>query len=124
MTGNILLYLGGALPLIWGVAHLFPTGSVVSGFGDITPDNRRIITMEWINEGVTLIFVGVLVFTVTMIDSGSTLARGVYIVSSALLLVLALVSLFTGYRVDFLPYKLCPLIFGISAFLILAGTFI
>jgi hypothetical protein len=97
---------------------------VVSGFGDITIDNKRIITMEWIVEGVALIFVGVLVSAVTMIDSGSVVASAVYITSSAMLIVLALVSLFTGYRVNFLPFKLCPFIFGASAVLILAGTFV
>jgi hypothetical protein len=124
MTNEILLYLGSLLTVIWGVAHLFPTRSVVSGFGDITIDNKRIITMEWIVEGVALIFVGVLVSAVTMIDSGSVVASAVYITSSAMLIVLALVSLFTGYRVNFLPFKLCPFIFGASAVLILAGTFV
>ena len=124
MTNEILLYLGSLLTVIWGVAHLFPTRSVVSGFGEITIDNRRIITMEWIVEGVTLIFIGVLVSTVTLIDSGSDVASAVYIISSAMLIVLALVSLFTGYRVNFLPFKLCPFIFGASAVLILIGAFV
>jgi predicted RND superfamily exporter protein len=123
MTGEVFLFLGSVLTSLWGVAHLFPTRSVVSGFGDISPDNRRIITMEWIIEGVALIFVGVLVSMVTIIDSGSPVARAVYIASSIFLVVLALISLFTGFRVDFLPYKLCPLIFGTSAVLILAGAF-
>jgi hypothetical protein len=35
----------------WGVAHLFPTRSMVNGFGDIGTENRRVITMEWIFEG-------------------------------------------------------------------------
>ena len=124
MTNEILLYLGSLLTVIWGVAHLFPTRSVVSGFGEITIDNKRIITMEWIVEGVTLIFIGVLVSTVTLIDSSSDVASAVYITSSAMLIVLALVSLFTGYRVNFLPFKLCPFIFGASAVLILAGAFV
>jgi predicted RND superfamily exporter protein len=124
MTGEILLYLGSGLTSIWGAAHLLPTRSVVSGFGEISPDNRRIITMEWIIEGVALIFVGALVLTVTIIDSASPVAHAVYLSSSVLLLVMALVSLFTGFRVGFLPYKLCPLIFSISAVLILAGTFL
>jgi hypothetical protein len=124
MTNEILLYLGSVLAVIWGVAHLFPTKSVVSGFGEVTIDNKRIITMEWIVEGVALIFIGVLVSVVTLIDSGSAVASAVYITSSAMLIVLALVSLFTGYRVNFLPFKLCPFIFGASAVLILAGTFV
>lgn len=124
MTNQILLYLGSALTVIWGVAHLFPTRSVVSGFGEISTDNKQIITMEWIVEGVALIFIGVLVSVVTLIGYETDVARAVFISSSAALVVLALVSLFTGYRVDYLPFKLCPFIFGASAVLVLAGAFI
>jgi hypothetical protein len=44
MLNQVLLYVGAFFVLGWGTAHLFPTRSVVKGFGDITPDNRRIIT--------------------------------------------------------------------------------
>jgi hypothetical protein len=124
MTNEILLYLGSLFTVIWGAAHLFSTKSVVSGFGEITIDNRRIIMMEWIVEGVALIFIGVLVFVVNLVDSGSEVASAVYITSSGALILLALVSLLTGFRVNFLPFKLCPFIFGASAVLILAGTFV
>lgn len=52
MINQVLLYAGGALPLIWGVAHLFPTKNVVAGFGEISVDNKRIITMELIGISV------------------------------------------------------------------------
>ena len=68
MSEGVLLYGGSALTVVWGIAHLFPTKSVVAGFGAITPDNERIITMEWILEGVSLVWIGVLVATVTAID--------------------------------------------------------
>ncbi len=44
MLAQVLLYLGSAIPLFWGISHLFPTRSVVRGFGDISVDNQRIIT--------------------------------------------------------------------------------
>jgi hypothetical protein len=37
---------------------------------------------------------------------------------------LALVSLFTGFKVHFLPFKLCPVIFTVSAALILLGAMV
>lgn len=43
--------------------------------------------------------------------------------SAVALVVLAIVSLFSGFKVNFLPYKLCPAIFGALAVLIIAGTF-
>ena len=66
--------------------------------------------MEWIVEGVSLILVGALVAVVTFIDPKDAVSKAVYIVSTIGLLTLALVSLFTGFKVRFLPFKLCPFI--------------
>ena len=120
----ILLYLGSGLTVIWGIAHLFPTKSVVQGFGEITIDNKRIITMEWIIEGISLIFIGVLVATVTVIDPSNVVSTAVYFISVIMLLVMALLSLFTGFKISFLPFKLCPIIFTTSAVLIVIGGLI
>ncbi len=121
MVDQIFLYIGSALTVIWGIAHLFPTRSVVQGFGDISIDNKRIITMEWIIEGIALIFIGVLVGAVTMVDATNTVSTVVYWISICALIVLALVSLFTGFRISFLPFRLCPFIFTGSAVLIFIG---
>lgn len=119
--GKLLLYVGALLPLLWGLSHLFPTRSVVRGFGEISEDNKNIITMEWIVEGVALIFIGTLVAMVTYLDPASTAASASYIAASCCLVVLAVVSLFTGFRINFLPFKLCPAIFTASAVLITLG---
>lgn len=121
MINLVLLYLGAALTALWGISHLFPTRSVVKGFGEISVDNQRIITMEWIVEGVSLIFIGVLVALVTIVDSSSSVSKAVYLLSAIGLIVLALVSLFTGFKIKFLPFRLCPVIFTVSAVLIVIG---
>lgn len=122
MLNLMLLYLGALLTIIWDVAHLFPTRSVTKGFGDISRDNKYIITMEWIGEGVTLIFIGLLVTAVTWMDRSSALATVIYWICFAQLNVLSAVSLFTGFKVNFLPYKLCPIIFTGSSVLIILGS--
>ncbi|MFB0515085.1 MAG: hypothetical protein ACETWG_00590 [Candidatus Neomarinimicrobiota bacterium] len=53
MLNDILLHIGSAIIIVWGIAHLVPTRNIVAGFGDLSPDNTRIITMEWIAEGLT-----------------------------------------------------------------------
>ncbi len=116
-----LLYLGAGLTAVWGIAHLFPTACVVKGFGDISRDNRRIIMMEWIVESVSLILVGALVAAAASIDPAQAVSQAVFLISAGGLLILALVSLFTGFKVRFIPFKLCPLIFTVSAVLILVG---
>jgi len=122
MTGSILLYIGSLLPLGWGIAHLFPTRAVVQAFGDISSDNRRIITMEWILEGVALIFVGLLVALVTFVDPTGTASRAVYWSAFGVLNIFSAVSLFTGFRNSFIAFRLCPLIFTGSSILVLAGA--
>ena len=121
MLNQILLYLGSAFTAFWGIAHLFPTKSVVSGFGEISVDNKRNITMEWIIEGIALIFVGSIVAIVTAIDHTSSISLVIYLSSVVVLFVLAFVSLLTGFKISFLPFKLCPVIFITSAVLIILG---
>ena len=121
MTKEILLYLGAGLTALWGLAHLIPTKQIVAGFGEISQDNKHIITMEWIVEGLALIFIGGVVAVATAIDVLSPVSSGVYLISAGMLVILGGVSLFTGFKVNFFMFKLCPLIFGISTALILAG---
>lgn len=121
MLSQILLMAGASTTFIWGIAHLFPTKAVVRGFGDISQDNKYIITMEWVVEGVALVFMGVLVAGVTLIDKSSPVSSYVYIISIAMLFTLAIISLFSGFKVNFLPFKLCPIIFTLSSILIILG---
>jgi hypothetical protein len=116
-----LFYISGMLTLLWGIAHLFPTAGVVQGFGDISSDNKLIITMEWIIEGLTLIFLGVLTIVVTKTETQNKLAKNVYILITGMLFAMAILSVFTGFRINFLPFRLCPIIFSASAILILVG---
>ena len=122
MFSQILIYSGSAFISFWGVAHLFPTRSVVSGFGEISVDNKRIITMEWIIEGIALIFIGSINAIVTAIDHTSSISLAIYLSSAVALIVFAFVSLLTGFKISFLPFKLCPVIFITSAVLIILGS--
>ena len=124
MTNQVLLYLGSSFLFFWGAAHLFPTRSVVRGFGDISSDNKRIITMEWIVEGLALMFIAAVVASVTYLDYASAISRTVYWLSFVMLNTLSGVSLFTGFKVNFLPYRLCPVIFTTASILIVTGSYI
>jgi len=77
--------------------------------------------MEWIVEGATLIFLGLLIAMVTFIDPNTFMASIVLVCVMAMLLALAVISFFTGFKVDFLPFKICPFIFTTSAVMILLG---
>ena len=122
MTGEVLIYTGSFMLFGWGAAHLFPTKNIVNGFGEISPDNKRIITMEWIIEGVSLVFIGFLVALVTYVESTSNISNLVYWTSFGVLNVLSFISLFTGFKISFFMYKLCPFIFSTSSLLIIIGS--
>ena len=121
MNAAVLIYISSLLLFGWGVAHLFPTRNVILGFGEISADNKRIIQMEWITEGVALIFIGVLVAIVTYLDRTSLVSKAGYWTSFGVLNVLSSISLFTGFRNSLIVYKLCPVIFTSSSILIFIG---
>ncbi len=77
--------------------------------------------MEWIIEGIALIFIGSINVIVTAIDHTNSISLAIYLGSVVVLIVLALVSLFTGFRINFLPFRLCPVIFTTAAVLIFLG---
>lgn len=123
MLSQTLLLTGSAMIAFWGVMHLVKTGPVVDGFKPLTDDNRYVFTMEWILEGVTLVFVAALVSVTTVWGSSTEFGSMiVYRMSAILLLVMAAVSLRTGAKASPLPYKLCAPIFGLAAALILFGS--
>jgi hypothetical protein len=123
MTGSILLYFGSAVAFIWGVAHIAATRPVVRGFGDISIDNRRILTMEWIAGGIALCFIGLLVGLVTASGSpGNQVSKVVYIACAAALLSFVGLTAVTGFRTSVAPVKACPFVDGTAAILIITGA--
>ncbi len=123
MVNDILLYTGSAVITLWGIAHIVPTKSVVNGFVSITQDNKRIITMEWIAEGLTLCFLGLLVLAVTVLgDPHSYVSIIVYRAAALMLILMAGLTLFTGARTSIVPIKICPVIKTIVAIMFFLGS--
>ncbi len=118
MLNEILLYIGAGIITIWGVALLIATKAIVKGFGAISEDNRKIITMESIAEGLTLCFIGILVLLVTIFTGIQNEAtRILYPACAVMLLIMAVLTLATGARTSILPYKICPVVKTIVAVL-------
>jgi chromate transport protein ChrA len=123
MINEILLYIGAGVITLWGIAHIVPTKAIVNGFEAISEDNKKIITMESIAEGITLCFVGVLVLLVTSLaDSQSQAANIVYLACGVMLLIMAILTALTGARTSILPYKICPAVKTIVAILFILGS--
>lgn len=125
MISFVLYIVGAAVIILWGIAHIIPTGKVVAGFGDISADNRRIITMEWLAEGIVLCFLGVLVLILTLFGYSADEAGKITIRCVAgMLLVMAVLTLLTGAKTKIIPIKICPVIKTASAALLLIGSLV
>jgi hypothetical protein len=123
MLNETLVYIGSSIIIAWGIAHLVPTGQIIKGFGNISEDSKKILAMELLAEGFTLIFLGVLplVFTILSGPQGKP-ADIVYLATASMLLLMAILTIFTGARTPDIPYKICPLIKTAVAVLFILGS--
>jgi len=123
MTSDILVYTGSGVITLWGIAHIVPTKSVVKGFGPISEDNKRIITMEWVAEGLALCFIGLLVMVVTIWEGPENPASIiVYRASAAMAIIMAGWTFLIGGRTSIIPIKICPLVLTTVAVLFFLGS--
>jgi hypothetical protein len=111
--------------IAWGVAHIVPTGAVVRGFGGLSPDNRRIITMEWVAEGLALGFIGVLTLIVALVaGAGDPVGILVDRLAAAALIVFASWTAVAGFRTAVIPIRICPFVLSAAAALLIAAPFV
>ena len=123
MLNQMLLYVAALACIVWGTAHILATRPVVALFGNLSHDNHWNIIMEWVAEGLTYIFLGLLVVAVTLAQGlgtwpGITVYRGV----ALMLLVMAGWTLMSGARASIIPNKVCPVVLSTAAILLLAAS--
>jgi hypothetical protein len=118
-----LAYAAAGIILLWGVSHIIPTREVVENFGDISTDNRHIITMEWVAEGLSFIFVAGLVAVVTLSSVALEPAEDlIYRVVPVFLLTIGAWTAMTGARTGVIWFKMCPVVMVVSSGLLIAAS--
>lgn len=122
MMSTVLLAAAALISTLWGIGHVLPTRSIVDGFGALTVDNRRILVMEWVAEGLTLIFLGVLIGAVGLWGDDGGTSRLVLRLAAGMLIAMAALSAFTGARTSALPMRLCPVVKSVTAILVVIAT--
>jgi hypothetical protein len=122
MNNEILIYAGSTIIILWGIAHLIPTKAIVKGFGDISADNKKVLAMEIIAEGMTLIFLGVLPLLLTLMSDKDVIVNRTIFICAIMLLAMALLTLFTGARTSVIWYKICPAVKTAAAVLFILGS--
>jgi hypothetical protein len=125
MTAELLLYAGSTIIFIWGIAHIVPTKMVVAGFEPLSRDNRLVLTMEWVAEGLVLMFIGGLCALLTLVVGPQAAgARTVYWACAAMLLVLATWTALMGGRTRVVQFKICPIVKSVVAGLLIVGSIV
>ena len=125
MISNILIYSGTLLTIIWGIIHVIPNKKVMAAIGKKNWEMQEIVFMEWILEGITLIFIGILVFLVNTFGEGPNVAcHIVFRVSAAMLASMATWTLITGAITSFRPLKFCPFVKLIAGTMIFFGSYL
>jgi hypothetical protein len=108
--------------IIWGVMHMGTVRSILAGFGEVSPQNKRIFVMEWIGGGLILVFLGGIIALVTLLGTpGSPEQLLVVWASVVICIALAGLSLLTGARTRVILMKLYPWVLIFSAFLLVMG---
>jgi hypothetical protein len=118
-----LAYAAAGIVFLWGVSHIVPTQQVVGGFGDISKDNRYIITMEWVAEALSFMFVAALIVAVTWSAQAPEAAEDlVYRVAAGFLLAVGAWTALTGARTKVIWFKMCPVVMLVTSGLLIAAS--
>jgi hypothetical protein len=131
---DYLFLAGGLIAAVWGIAHLIPIPRIIKMFGDISGENKRVLAMSWIAEGVALIFIGAVVcLTVAIAGTENDATRVVTWSAAAAMFCFVGVNLFTGlglkarpegFRTSIIPIKACVFVDGLAGALFLIGSII
>lgn len=120
---QVWLYAGSIIITLWGIAHLFPTKSIITGLGSISIENKRIFAMAWIAEGIAMISIGALVLLINILGyTAESVARFIYGYFAIVLFLMAILSFFTGFRTSIIPMKICPFIKLLTMMTLIFGS--
>ncbi|HLN16634.1 MAG TPA: hypothetical protein VK277_07795 [Acidimicrobiales bacterium] len=117
---DVLAYLAGALVATWGVFHVVPTTRVLDGFEPISVDNRRVLAQEWVAEAVTMWGIATFVIVGTALHLGGI--DWLYRLAAGILVVLGVLTTFTGARTAIVWFKVCVGLLGVSAALLAVAS--
>ncbi len=81
--------------------------------------------MEWIAEGTTLIFIGILTLLINILNGYQNPASlNVFRISAVMLIIMAILTAFTGARTKVVFFKICPAVKTIVAALLLSAVYL
>jgi len=122
---KLLPYAASLIAFLWGVAHLAVIKRIGGLFDDISPERKMIFVMAWIVQAFVMIFIGELIFFVTLNHYRQAAVNlTIYWLSAVFLLVLGLVSFIACRGTQITLLKLDPVVRVLAAGLIFLSLLI
>jgi hypothetical protein len=121
---EVLAFVAASLVALWGVSHAIPTRQVVAGFGPISADDRRVLVQEWLAEAFTMWGVAAVVVAATLANPDGRATAWVYRAAALLLAALAALTALTGARTPVIWFKICPVLLGTTAVLLVVASLV
>ncbi|HUI91346.1 MAG TPA: hypothetical protein VLX68_03770 [Chitinivibrionales bacterium] len=112
----------GAVTIILGLAYLVRSGAIVRDFKVIIKGLQRVLSMALIWQGLTLIFLGILVIVLALSGQREHTAKIVSNLCAGMLLALGIVTGGTGGQSEYILFRIGQFALIVAAMMIFVGN--
>lgn len=114
--------LAGILTIALGLAYLIRSGAIIKDFRIILRGLQKVLNMAMVWQGLTLIFLGVLVLFLALQGQHERIAKSISYMCAVMLLVLGVVTGATGGQSEYILFRIGQFAQVVAALLIFAGN--
>ena len=112
----------GVLTMILGLAYLVRSGAVIKDFKIILRGLQKVLAMAFVWQGLTLIFLGLLVVVLSLSGQREHIAKLISYLCGGMLLVLGIVTGATGGQSEYILFRIGQFVQVVAAIMIFVGN--
>lgn len=117
IVDDIMLLISAGIIIVWGAVYVFLIWKEMRLFEGISDFARRVLLLQWVNQGIVMVFMGIVIFLCVSIGGTENVLVHVICWAIALFLFIFAVTGLTT-RMRLVALRLSPLFCGVSAVLI------
>jgi len=122
---EVFIYIGSGLSILLGIVHLASTKPALRDIKSLSPDNFRMIAMQWIGVGYMLLFLGAVPLALVRFGAFVGTCANVVGISALALATVLTVTCFVTYWPTKNPIgKVVSFVFPIITLFFALGTFL
>ena len=114
--------LAAFIALALGIAYFIRSGAIIKDFRIIIKGLQKILSMAMVGQGLTLVFLGLLVLFLALSGQREHIAKIVSNMCGAMLLALGIVTGATGGQSEYILFRIGQFAQVVAAILIFAGN--